>query len=355
MIFVQAYIGQPFNGRKAVADGQGAGFGLELLAHQPDNVHYSAQRLRFFAAFAFRSAKHVVAGTASGLDQSAGYQNPERGNDGVLGLSDTAFRINHAGFIIHSAIHKARADARCVLHTHSRAGAAVSCLEEGLVPMTQGGMQFYNRVSYHDFEGFNVHLDEQERQSRNLGKNNVFILRNHGLVTVGETIHKALQRMIYLEQACEIQLDIFQTGRPVNLPPADVCESTARTWEARTAGADAHTSDDIEWAALLRLADRLYPDYRYQDGINSRANSGSMRRRRWRRRSFGQLPVLRPCLMSACSNVEPTFPHPLDHCRIAVREKAAGTRFQRRDTSVVICVKRKIKHVQVLCHAFAAY
>lgn len=178
-------------------------------------------------------------------------------------LSDTAFRINHAGFIIHSAIHRARADARCVVHTHSRAGAAVSCLEEGLVPMTQGGMQFYNRVSYHDYEGFNVHLDEQERLCRNLGKNNAFILRNHGLLTVGETIHKALQRMIYLEQACEIQLDTFQTGRPVKMPPADVCESTARTWEERAAGADAHASDDIEWAALLRLADRLYPDYRY--------------------------------------------------------------------------------------------
>jgi ribulose-5-phosphate 4-epimerase/fuculose-1-phosphate aldolase len=178
-------------------------------------------------------------------------------------LSDTVHRINRAGFVIHSAIHQARPDARCVFHTHSRAGAAVSCLEEGLVPMTQAGMQFYNRVSYHDYEGFNVHLDEQERLSRNLGKNNAFILRNHGLITVGETIHKAFQRMYYLEQACEIQLDTYQTGRPVRLPADDVCEATARTWEARAAGADTNASDDIEWGAMLRLVDRLYPDYRY--------------------------------------------------------------------------------------------
>lgn len=178
-------------------------------------------------------------------------------------LSDTMYRINRAGFVIHSAIHRVRSDARCVLHTHSRAGAAVSCLAEGFVPMTQGGMQFYNRISYHDFEGFNVNLDEQERLAQNLGTNNAFVLRNHGLLTVGPTIHKALQRMIYLEQACEVQIDAWQTGHRINLPPPEVMEATASAWAARAAGEDANASDDIEWAALLRLADRLYPDYRY--------------------------------------------------------------------------------------------
>lgn len=175
-------------------------------------------------------------------------------------LSDTVHRINRAGFVIHGAIHKARPDARCVLHTHSRAGIAVCCLKEGLVPMTQGGLQFYNRVSYHDYEGFNVNLDEQERLVQSLGKNNVFILRNHGVLTVGETIHKAFQRMFYLEQACQVQLDTYQTGRAVNMPPPEVCEETARRWEE--SASDATANDDIEWGALLRLVDRLYPDYR---------------------------------------------------------------------------------------------
>ena len=181
--------------------------------------------------------------------------------DGNL-LSDTMHRINRAGFIIHSAIHKARPDARCVVHTHSRAGVAVSCLAEGLLPMTQGGLQFHARVAYHEYEGFNVNLDEQARLAENLGNRNVLILRNHGLLTTGKTIHKAFQRMVYLEQACEVQLDTLQCGRPINMPPPEVCESTARAWDERTAGQDANASDDIEWAALLRLVDKLYPDYR---------------------------------------------------------------------------------------------
>jgi ribulose-5-phosphate 4-epimerase/fuculose-1-phosphate aldolase len=87
-------------------------------------------------------------------------------------------------------------------------------------------------------------------------------LRNHGLITVASTIHKALQRMIYLEEACGIQLDVYKTGRPVRMSPHEVSEATARIWEERTAGNDSAASDDIEWAALLRLCDRLYPDYR---------------------------------------------------------------------------------------------
>jgi ribulose-5-phosphate 4-epimerase/fuculose-1-phosphate aldolase len=175
-------------------------------------------------------------------------------------LSDTVHRINRAGFVIHSAIHRARPDARCVLHTHSRASLAISCLKHGLMPMTQGGLQFYNRISYHDYEGFSVNLDEQERLARDLGKNHIFILRNHGVLTVGETIGKAFQRMYYLEQACELQLDVLQTGQPLQLLPPEVCEETARRWEE--SASDATANDDIEWAALLRLVDRLYPDYR---------------------------------------------------------------------------------------------
>ena len=86
--------------------------------------------------------------------------------------------------------------------------------------------------------------------------------RNHSTLTVAQTIHKALQRMIYLDEACITQLDVYKTGQPIRRASHEVSEATARVWEERTAGRDAGASDDIEWAALLRLADRLYPDYR---------------------------------------------------------------------------------------------
>lgn len=179
--------------------------------------------------------------------------------DGQI-LSPTAFCINRAGYVIHSAVHAARNDANCVIHTHSRAGIAVAALESGLQPLTQSGMQFHNRVAYHDYEGFNVNLDERTRLVDSLGNRQAMILRNHGLVTIGQTIGKAFQRMYFLEQACQTMLDVYSTGLPVNVPSKDVLEATARRWEDGTS--DASANDDLEWQALMRLADRLYPDYR---------------------------------------------------------------------------------------------
>lgn len=175
-------------------------------------------------------------------------------------LSDTPHRINRAGFVIHSAIHKARPDAMCVFHTHSRAGVAVSCLRDGLIPLNQGAMQFHDRVAYHPYEGFNVLLDEQERLVEHLGDRSAFILRNHGLVTAGHTIGKAFQRMYFLEQSCQLMLDTLGAGLPVNAPGADIAEATARRWH--DGSSDASANDDIEWAAMRRMMDRLQPGYR---------------------------------------------------------------------------------------------
>ncbi|EJM34496.1 ribulose-5-phosphate 4-epimerase-like epimerase or aldolase [Pseudomonas sp. GM33] len=175
-------------------------------------------------------------------------------------LSPTAFRINRAGFIIHSAIHAARSDAFCVVHTHSRSGLAVASLKTGLQTFTQSGMQFHNRVAYHDYEGFNVHFDEQERLVSSLGNHQALILRNHGLLTIGNTIGKAFQRMFFLEQACQTMLDILSTGCAFNFVPESVLENTASRWA--DGSSDASANDDLEWAALRRLADKLYPDYR---------------------------------------------------------------------------------------------
>jgi ribulose-5-phosphate 4-epimerase/fuculose-1-phosphate aldolase len=175
-------------------------------------------------------------------------------------LSETPYRINRAGYVIHSAIHAARKDAMCVFHTHSRAGVAVASLKEGLVPLNQAGMQFYGRVSYHDYEGFNVLADEQERLAMSLGDNYSFILRNHGLITVGNSVSKAFQRMYYLEQSCQLMIDAMSTGRELNELDPEIAERTAVRWFDNSS--DATANDDIEWAAALRMMDRHQPGYR---------------------------------------------------------------------------------------------
>ncbi len=172
---------------------------------------------------------------------------------------NTRHRINRAGFVIHSAIHGARQDAQCVFHTHSRAGVAVSCLKNGLEAMTQAGMQFHNRTSYHDYEGFNVVLDERTRLVHSVGANYALILRNHGLLTIGHSVAKAFQRMYYLEQACQTMLDALTTGRELARIPEDVQEATAARWY--DGSSDASANDDIEWAAARRMMSRLQPGF----------------------------------------------------------------------------------------------
>lgn len=172
---------------------------------------------------------------------------------------NTRHRVNRAGFVIHSAIHGARLDAKCIFHTHSRAGVAVSCLKDGLEPMTQAGLQFHDRVSYHDYEGFNVVLDERERLVQSMGKNHTLILRNHGLITIGESIAKAFQRMYYLEQACQTMLDALSTGRELSNLSDGVRQVTAARWYDGTS--DSTANDDIEWAAARRMMDRFQPGY----------------------------------------------------------------------------------------------
>jgi ribulose-5-phosphate 4-epimerase/fuculose-1-phosphate aldolase len=173
--------------------------------------------------------------------------------------SNTPHRINRAGFVIHSAIHRARPDAFCVLHTHSRAGVAVSCLRDGLLPLTQGALQFDGRLGYHDYEGFNVRLDEQERLVASIGSHPALVLRNHGLLTVGDSVAKAVQRMYYLEQACQVMLDALGTGQPLAALTECVRAATTQRWY--DGNSDASANDDIEWRALRRMMDRLHPGY----------------------------------------------------------------------------------------------
>ena len=177
-------------------------------------------------------------------------------------IEPSDYGINQAGYVIHSAIHGAREDVRCVVHTHSRFGVAVSCLEEGFVPMTQGGLQFYNRIAYHDYEGIALDLDERSRLVADLGDKNAMILRNHGLLTCGRSVPEAFSRMFYLEQACQVQIDTLSSGRKLSRLSGQVSEHTAQQWEGGGDGSLHKDEESLEWTAMLRLLDRRDPSYR---------------------------------------------------------------------------------------------
>ncbi len=164
--------------------------------------------------------------------------------------------INYAGFVIHSAIHAARPDVTCVLHTHTRAGVAVSCLKEGLLSLNQFSAGFYNRVGYHDYEGIATNLDERQRLVRDVGDKRVLILRNHGLLTAGRSVPEAFQLMYYLEQSCRVQMDLMASRGSINPLSDEVSEYTARQCETGT------QHGEREWPALLRLLDAKDPSYR---------------------------------------------------------------------------------------------
>jgi ribulose-5-phosphate 4-epimerase/fuculose-1-phosphate aldolase len=179
-------------------------------------------------------------------------------------IDPTAHKIHYAGFVIHSAIHAARPDAACVLHNHTRAGMALSILEEGLLPLTQHAMSFHGLVAYHASEGFAVDLSERERLAHDLGDKPVMILRNHGVLIVGKTIGQTFAMMWNLEKAMEAQLDALATGRPITIPSNAVAEGIAK----RGFGREPQTGNYreplgwIEWPALLRMLDRMDTSFR---------------------------------------------------------------------------------------------
>ena len=180
----------------------------------------------------------------------------EVGTGGAPEKSDAA-PVNLAGYTIHSAIHMARPDVACALHLHARASMAVAALERGLLPLNQISMQFYDRLAHHDYEGIALDLDERRRLIASMGDKNAMILRNHGLLTLGDTIPKAFTRAYYLEKACQIQLDAMATGAELRLPPPEVCEHAARQFDGFYEGDAA----GLGWAANRRAIDRVNPGY----------------------------------------------------------------------------------------------
>lgn len=170
---------------------------------------------------------------------------------------DVALDVNPAAFVIHGAIHQARPEIGCVLHTHTAAGVGVSAQEHGLLPISQNAFKVHDRVAYHDFEGIALDTDEQRRLVADLGDKDVLILRNHGLLTMGTTVAKAFELMFFLERACQIQVAALAGGSAVIRPPQAVCDRTS----AQFAGDDSFVQGR-DWQALLRLLDRLDPSYK---------------------------------------------------------------------------------------------
>src|SRR5579863_6408295 len=172
-------------------------------------------------------------------------------------VDDNPWPVNPAGFTIHSAIHAARHDVGCVLHTHTKAGMAVSCQKQGLLPLNQIAMQFHGRLAYHDYEGIALDLDERPRLVRDLADKRAMILTNHGLLTAGRTIPEAFSLMYYLEKACEVQIAAQAGGSELVIPSPAVCEKVARQYET-----DDQPLGDREWAAHIRALDREDTSYK---------------------------------------------------------------------------------------------
>jgi len=172
-------------------------------------------------------------------------------------INESSFYVNHAGFVIHSTIHEARHDAVCVLHTHSRAGVAVSAQKEGLLPISQQSSLLLSSLAYHDYEGLAVHDDERDRLKADLGDNKYMILRNHGLLTVGCSVPDAFLAMYFLETSCQIQISA-QAGGTLSPVPQKVLEGVTTAVRVQQSKGSAA---DLAWPALLRRLDRLSPGY----------------------------------------------------------------------------------------------
>lgn len=180
-------------------------------------------------------------------------------------IGDPTQEINPAGFVIHSAIHMMRPDVQCIVHTHTTAGMAIAAIKDGLLPISMYALGYHGQVSYHGFEGPSLDLEERARLGTNLGNNDVLILRNHGLLTCGETVAQAVVRMFRLERACQVQLAAQATGSQLCIPPNEICELSAERSDAflSTKGGDGYSRrPNPEFEALVRLMDKIDPSYR---------------------------------------------------------------------------------------------
>jgi ribulose-5-phosphate 4-epimerase/fuculose-1-phosphate aldolase len=179
--------------------------------------------------------------------------------DGAVVL-DNGFQVNAAGFTIHSAVHMARADAHAVMHLHTDAGVAVSCMEGGLHPLNQTALVVCQDLAHHEYEGIALNLDERERLIADLGDKNAMLLWNHGTLALGSSVAECFLRMYFLERACAIQVAALGGGGALHRPSQSSIAAT---------GALSRTPDglgpisDLAWGALRRMLDRADPSYQH--------------------------------------------------------------------------------------------
>ena len=173
-------------------------------------------------------------------------------------LHDSPFPVNPAGFVIHSAIHEARPEAGCVLHTHTRAGVGVSAQKHGILPLSQQSTFVLSSLAYHDYEGVAIRDDEKTRLQADLGTANYLVLRNHGLLTVGRNIPEAFLAMYTFENTCRIQIDALAGGGEVVVVNPAILDGVAHAMKVQTSG----MGGQFVWPSLLRKLERLDPGYK---------------------------------------------------------------------------------------------
>lgn len=177
--------------------------------------------------------------------------------DGKIVDDPTGLGFNEAGFVIHSAIHGARHDVVCVMHTHTASGVAVSAQQHGLLPLSQHAMRLTGNVGYHEYEGVALNLEERERLVADIGDKMTLILHNHGLLTCGKTVREAFDFMYYLERACQIQIAALAGGTSVIMPTPEVAQKVANSFDR-----PGYQEKKGEWRALIRMLDRMDPSYK---------------------------------------------------------------------------------------------
>lgn len=175
----------------------------------------------------------------------------------ILGRATEDLGINPAGYVVHSAVHAARPDVGCVIHTHTRAGCAVAALKCGLLPISQKAMRFHGRIAYHDYESVVVNLEERRRLAEHLGDKEAMILRNHGLLTASTTIQEGFNTHLALNRACEFQVDAMGCNTELEIPSDKIKELTAHLYLPGTR----RPYGVMEWPALLRMLNRENPGY----------------------------------------------------------------------------------------------
>jgi ribulose-5-phosphate 4-epimerase/fuculose-1-phosphate aldolase len=177
--------------------------------------------------------------------------------DGKILFNPTEYDINRAGYVIHSAIHRARHEVDCVIHTHTIAGMAVSAMKAGLMPFAQTAMRFID-IGYHEYEGIAIELEEQARLVRDLGDREAMILRNHGLLVVGGSIPQAWDNIFRLERACQLQVATLSCNTEISLPPRKIVEEASHLYQPGVR----RKFGILEWPALIRKLDSIDLSYR---------------------------------------------------------------------------------------------